>query len=138
MILRLLAREELPELRTLLLLTLFFGPAYFLFLGSAPLIEPDEARYAEIAREMLERGDFITPHLNYVKYFEKPPLHYWLTALSFTVFGQNEFAARLPSALAGLLGVLWIYHVGRKVFGPGKGLLGALTLGTCVGYQTHA
>ncbi len=138
MILRLLAREELPELRTLLLLTLFFGPAYFLFLGSAPLIEPDEARYAEIAREMLERGDFITPHLNYVKYFEKPPLHYWLTALSFALLGQDEFAARFPGALAGLLGILWTYHLGRRVLGPAEGLLAALTLGTCVGYQAQA
>src|SRR6185369_5533685 len=133
-----LTHRDAPSARVLLFLTLFFCPAFFLFLGRTPLIEPDEARYAEIAREMLERGDFITPHLNYVKYFEKPPLHYWLTALSFSVFGQNEFAARFPGALSGLLGVLWLYHLGRKVLGAREGLLAALALGTCVGYQALA
>src|SRR5437868_6351053 len=86
------------------------GAALFGFhLGSYGLWEPDEARYAEIAREMLERGNFLIPHLNYVPYVEKPPLLYWITALSFTMFGLGEFAARLAPALAGIVGLLATY-----------------------------
>ena len=70
------------------------GLIFFFHLGAYGFWEPDEARYAEIAREMLAMRDFIVPHLNYVTYVEKPPLLYWLTALSFRVFGINEFAAR--------------------------------------------
>ena len=78
--------------RDIILLMLICAVPFFLFLGNAPLIDPDEGRYAEIPREMLERGDFITPTLNYVKYFEKPPLLYWLNAASIKLFGLNEFA----------------------------------------------
>lgn len=124
--------------KDLSLLLLFFGVSFFQFLGRIPLIEPDEGRYAEIPREMIERGDFITPFLNYVKYFEKPPLHYWLNALSFTVFGENEFAARFAGTLCGLLVVLLTYHVGRALFGRREGLLSALILGTSVGYLVQA
>lgn len=120
------------------LLTIFFGIAFFQFLGRMPLYEPDEGRYAEIPREMLEHGDFITPFLDYVKYFEKPPLHYWLNALSFTIFGQNEFAARFPGALMGFLTVLLTYHVGRKLFCRPAGVLAALILGTSIGFLIQA
>lgn len=71
-----------------------------------PLWEPDEGRYAEIPREMIEKGDWLTPTLNYVHYFEKPPLQYWLSALSLKLFGLNALAARLPLALAWAI-VLW-------------------------------
>src|SRR5512138_2974621 len=111
----------------LALLLILFGVSFFLLLGRLPLLEPDEGRYAEIPREMLESGDFITPHLNYVKYFEKPPLHYWLNALSFSLFGQNEFAARFPGTLAGLLTVLFTYWLGRQLFERRVGLLAAIT-----------
>ena len=124
--------------RDLAVLIIMFGTAFFLFLGRLPLLDPDEGRYAEIPREMLELGDFITPHLDYVKYFEKPPLHYWLNALSFSLFGQNEFAARFPAALLGLCGILLVYHVGRKLFGRREGLYAALVLGTSIGYQVQA
>src|SRR5713101_2902439 len=63
--------------------------------------EPDEARYAEIPREMLATGDFVIPRLNGVPYFEKPPLLYWCNAASLAVFGQTPWAARLPTRLAG-------------------------------------
>jgi 4-amino-4-deoxy-L-arabinose transferase-like glycosyltransferase len=81
------------------------------FLGLVPLLmrplwEPDEARYAEIPREMLALGDWLTPRLNHVLYFEKPPLQYWLSALSMKAFGLQPFAARLPLALATLI-TLW-------------------------------
>jgi len=120
--------------KDLTVIALLFGTAFFQFLGKFPLMEPDEGRYSEIPREMLERGDFITPMLNYVKYFEKPPLHYWLNAISISIFGENEFATRLPGALCGLLTVLFTYHVGRKLFGRREGLLAALILGSAAGF----
>jgi 4-amino-4-deoxy-L-arabinose transferase-like glycosyltransferase len=132
-----LTNRDNSEKRDLALLLIVFGVAFLQFLGRVPLTEPDEGRYAEIPREMLELGDFITPHLNYVKYFEKPPLHYWLTALSFKIFGENEFAARFPGALMGLLAILLTYHVGRRLFGRREGLLAALILGTSIGFITQ-
>src|SRR5690349_8817732 len=77
---------------------------FFFHLGSYGLWEPDEARYAEIAREMLATGNFVVPHLNYVAYIEKPPLLYWTTALAFYLFGINQFAARIVPALSALFG----------------------------------
>lgn len=116
--------------RDLAVLVIVFGLLYTLFLGQLPLLEPDEGRYAEIPREMLERGDLVTPRLNHVKYFEKPPLHYWLNAASQSVFGGSEFAVRFPSALLGLCGILMTYHAGRRVFGRREGLFGAMVLGS--------
>lgn len=133
-----LIRKEESLRKDLGILTLLFGIAFFQFLGRIPLLEPDEARYAEIPREMLERSDFITPFLNYVKYFEKPPLLYWLNAASFSLFGRNEFAARFFTALSGLLCVLLTYFIGRKIFGRREGLLAALVLGTSVGFVAQA
>lgn len=121
-------------IRDLLLLSVLFGFLFCYGLGHAPLIDPDEGRYAEIPREMLERGDLITPTLNYVKYFEKPPLIYWLNAGSMKLLGQNEFAARLPSALAGLLTVLATYIAGRKLMDRRTGLIAAFMLGSTAGF----
>lgn len=80
-----------------------------------PLWEPDEARYAEIPREMIAAADWLTPRLNGVLYFEKPPLQYWLSALSLQGFGQHAWAARLPLALASAL-VMWAaWHLAARV-----------------------
>ncbi len=89
--------------RTLLSLWFFMGllPVFL-----RPLWEPDEGRYAEIPREMLTSGDWLTPHLNGLLYFEKPPLQYWLSAASMKLFGLHAWAARLPLALAAGL-MLW-------------------------------
>ncbi|MDR3581469.1 MAG: glycosyltransferase family 39 protein [Oryzomonas sp.] len=130
--------HDYPAWRDMLILLVLFGGAFFLFLGHAGLIEPDEGRYSEIPREMLEKGDFITPTLNYVNYFEKPPLHYWLNALSFKLFGLNEFAARLTGTLAGLLTVLLVYHTGCKLFGRREGLFSAFILGTSIGFLAQS
>src|SRR3989442_14577516 len=74
------------------LLALFaaFSLAWFCNLGYRHLIKPDEGRYAEIPREMVVSGDWITPRLNGYKYFEKPALQYWITAAAFTAFGRSE------------------------------------------------
>ena len=121
-------------LRDIFLLSILFGFLFLAGLGSAPLIDPDEGRYAEIPREMLERGDFVTPTLNYVKYFEKPPFLYWLNAGSMQLFGQHEWAARLPSTLSGLLTVLLTYAAGRKLFDRKTALIAALILGSSAGF----
>jgi 4-amino-4-deoxy-L-arabinose transferase-like glycosyltransferase len=96
------------------LLTIWF------FLGLLPLFmrplwEPDEARYAEIPREMLALGDWLTPRLNYVLYFEKPPLQYWLSAASMRLFGLQPFAARLPLALATLITLWCAWRLSRRM-----------------------
>jgi len=93
------------------------------------LSEPDEARYAEIAREMLVRHDWTTPHLNFVKYLEKPPLVYWGTALSFAMFGIGELAARLPSVLAGLATLALCVWFAARTYGTATALLTLPILG---------
>ncbi|MEO7412775.1 MAG: glycosyltransferase family 39 protein [Opitutaceae bacterium] len=99
-------------------------------LGSYPLASPDEARNAEIAREMLASGDFVTPRLNGVNYFEKPPLVYWAVAGSLRVFGENEWAVRMVPAVFGLGGVLLTYAAARGFHGREAGLAAAAVLGT--------
>jgi len=121
-------------LRDMAILIFVLGIPFLQFLGGLPLIDPDEGRYAEIPREMLEQGDFITPTLNYVKYFEKPPLLYWLNAASFKLSGLTEQAARLPSALCGLLTILATYLIARRLYGRRTALIAALILGTSVGF----
>lgn len=103
-----------------------FAAVWFCNLGYRHLIKPDEGRYAEIPREMVASGDWLTPRLNGFKYFEKPALQYWATAAAFGVFGQNEWAARLWPGLAGFFGVLLVFWTGNRLFGPPSGLYGAL------------
>jgi 4-amino-4-deoxy-L-arabinose transferase len=95
-------------------LSLLFAAIYLAPLGSRPFTIPDETRYAEIPREMLADGDWVVPRLCGVRYFEKPPMGYWLTAVSISFFGDNRFAARLPSALAtGTSALLLVLLVAR-------------------------
>jgi len=107
-------------------------------LGSFGLWEPDEARYAEIAREMLQSGNILVPHLNYVAYVEKPPLLYWLTTLSFRVLGVSEFAARLPVALSAIAGILATYFFALRAFGRRHAILAAAILTTTPLYALMA
>lgn len=133
------ARNDMSGwLRDLLFLTIVLAIPFLQYLGRLPLIDPDEGRYAEIPREMLERADLITPTLNYVKYFEKPPLLYWINAASISVFGQTEFAARLPSALCGLATVLATYYIARKLYNRRTALYSAIILGTTTGFVIQA
>lgn len=105
---------------------------WFANLGGRRLQHPDEGRYAEIAREMTVSGDWITPRLNGIKYFEKPPLQYWLTAASFDVFGIGEATARLPTALAGFLTVLVVGATGAVIASPPVGWFAAAVLASSV------
>ena len=81
-------------------LLLVFLLLYLLPLNTRPLTIPDETRYAEVPYEMLLSGDWVTPRLNGLRYFEKPPLGYWISAISISLLGQNNFAVRLSTALA--------------------------------------
>ena len=81
---------------------------YVLPLGIRPLSSPDEVRYAEIPREMIASGDWVSPRFDGLRYFEKPVMGYWINAASFEVLGENAFALRLPSALAAALTALLI------------------------------
>jgi 4-amino-4-deoxy-L-arabinose transferase-like glycosyltransferase len=100
--------------------------------GKTPLFEPDEGRYAEIPREMLATGDFVTPRLNGVLYFEKPPLHFWLVAGSMALLGQNEWAVRLPGMLASAGMVLLTVGFARRRWGLRTALLAGIVTGTSV------
>lgn len=86
-------------------------------LGHTPLLDPDEGRYAEIPREMLERGDLVAPTLNYVPYWEKPPLFYWLNAASLRALGESAEAARLATSVLAVLGLLVCWWLARVTFG---------------------
>src|SRR6202167_5040519 len=114
---------------------------WFALLAQRPLFDPDEGRYAEIPREMmLSGGDWVIPHLNGIVYLEKPPLQYWLTALAFRAFGENEFAARLCTGLAGYLSLAAVFFLGRTLWGFDAGVRAALfsaasTLFVLLGHQ---
>jgi 4-amino-4-deoxy-L-arabinose transferase-like glycosyltransferase len=105
-----MASRALTALVLALIAAVWFGT-----LGQRELVRTDEGRYAEIAREMKVSGDFVTPTLNGLKYFEKPPLQYWATALSFHAFGESGFSARLWPALTGFLSVLFTLLTVRRL-----------------------
>lgn len=108
----------------LVLASLMFLPA----LGSTGILNTTDAYYTEAAREMLSRGDFITPHLNYSPYYFKPILTYWLIISSYLVFGVSTFAARLPSALSAIATALVLYSLSRPFIGRRAAVFAALSL----------
>lgn len=116
--------------RALWLLLAFFTVVWFGTLEYRKLIKPDEGRYAEIAREMAVTGDFVTPRLNGLKYFEKPPLQYWATAVAFKTFGEDEWTARLWPGLTGFFSVLLAFFTARRLFGDRIALLTGLVHGS--------
>ncbi len=101
---------------------------WFSTLDHNALVRPDEGRDAEIPREMLVSGDWVTPRLNGLKYFEKPALQYWLTAIAYKTFGEHNWTARLWAALSGFLGIMLAYFTGMRLFGQRAGYIAALVL----------
>ena len=123
-----------PWRHDLILLTVLFGVLYAWRLGSAPLFNPDEGRYAEVPREMVASGDWVTPRLDGVPYFEKPPLMYWAVAACEKVLGPSEWSVRLVPALFGVAGILLAYAAARRLYGANAGFWSALVLGTSLLY----
>jgi 4-amino-4-deoxy-L-arabinose transferase-like glycosyltransferase len=115
------------------LLVLVFLSVYIGSVFSPPLLDDADSTHAEAAREMFVTGDYVTLHINGVRYLEKAPLPYWLVAGSYHVFGVNEFATRLPMALSvmllGILGFVW----GRRAFGERAGVYAGLFVYTAAG-----
>lgn len=95
-------------------------------LGAVHLFDWDEINFAEIAREMLVTGDWLQPRIDYVPFYEKPPLFMWLQALSMSVFGVGEFAARLPNAVCGIITLLVLFRIGERLRGRVFGAMWAL------------
>jgi 4-amino-4-deoxy-L-arabinose transferase-like glycosyltransferase len=118
------------EMRDLIILTVVICLFFTFMLGNRPLSVPDEGRYVEIPREMVATGDYLTPRLNGVKYFEKPVLFYWLEAISIRLFGLREYTLRLWPALFALFGCLVVAVAGTRLFGRMTGLLAAIILAT--------
>jgi 4-amino-4-deoxy-L-arabinose transferase-like glycosyltransferase len=124
--------------RSAIVLLIAFTLVWFANLESRRLMHPDEGRYAEIAREMAQSGDWVTPRLNAIKYFEKPALQYWIGAAIFDTFGVRNWTARLWPAVAGWLGVLFIGYVGLRIGGATLGLYAAAALGGCAWWVLNA
>ncbi|MBF0423966.1 MAG: glycosyltransferase family 39 protein [Magnetococcales bacterium] len=115
-------------------LVLVLAILWFSFLGYRDLIEPDEGRYAEIPREMVASGDWLTPRLNTFLYFEKPPLQYWATAVFYHWLGVDNASSRLWTALTGFVGILLTLAIGRRIFGDTAGWTAALVLSSMLLY----
>ncbi|SPA40280.1 putative Glycosyl transferase, family 39 [Cupriavidus taiwanensis] len=111
-----------------MLVVLAFALLWFGTLGMRHLIGPDEGRYAEIAREMLSSGDWVTIRYDGLKYFEKPPFHMWMTAVSYALFGIGDWQARLCVALAGAAGLGVSMLAAARWFGARAGLMAGLVL----------
>lgn len=117
-----------PSSRKFLLLLVLVMFPLFLQLGDRGLNEPDEGRYSEMGREMMVTGDWLIPRLNGVPHYAKPPWIYWSVAASLKLFGVNEWAARLPSALAAVATALTVFSIGRRMGGERAGWIAALSL----------
>ena len=122
-----------PRTRTdVLLLAAFCGFLFFYGLGAFGLLGADEPRYAQVAREMLDRSDWVTPMLQGKPWLEKPVLYYWQAMLSFRAFGVTDRAARVPAAFDASLLIAVVYLFLRR-FRPGSELDGALITASCAG-----
>lgn len=127
-------RKDRAALILFLLLALLFG----FDIGGRHISSPDEGRYIEIPREMVETGDYVLPRLNGILYFEKPPLFYWLEASAIKTFGISEWSMRLWPALLGLFGCFVTYAAARRFYGRTAGLVAGGVLATTLLYYALA
>jgi 4-amino-4-deoxy-L-arabinose transferase-like glycosyltransferase len=124
------ARRSVVWGALILIWFLVFVPGLF----APPLLDDADSTHAEAAREMLSRGDYVTLRVNGVRYLEKAPLPYWLTALSYAAFGVSEFATRLPNILAVLLSVALASIWALRAFGHRAGVYAGLFVTTSIGF----
>jgi len=131
-----------PGLKSINYALLFLGCVIFHTISTwtLPLIDRDEPRFAEASREMIERCDFVVPYFNNHFRFDKPPLTYWAQIASYKVFGENDFAARFPSAIAAGLAAVSLAAWGRRIGGAQAGWWAAIifTLSLLTFYMAKA
>ncbi len=123
--------RDLPPRAAAVLLALVLALLVFR-LGSVPLLGPDEPRYARVAVEMQRAGEWVTPTLQGEPWLEKPPLYYWLAGMAYSVLGETEAAARMPSVLAALLLVGATALFGARLYGSAAGLHAGFVAGTAL------
>src|SRR6056297_3482725 len=112
---------------------IFFAILFLLpMLGSVHLFDWDEINFAESAREMIVTGDYLTVQINYEPFWEKPPLFFWLQSLSMKVFGINEFAARFPNVVCGIVTLIMLYYIGQRIYNHRFGVLWVLSYGAAI------
>ena len=120
--------------RSLFAFWLILALLWFLPLNAPHLFDPDEGRYGEIPREMVASGDWVTPRLDAIKYFEKPALQYWATALAYELFGQRAWTARLWPALCGFLGLLLSWALARRLYDERTAMLAVIVQASALLY----
>jgi len=126
-----ISQKESVLISTLIAICLIL---FFFNLGDRALWDIDEGMHAATSKDMVLSGDWLTPKYKGEKFYDKPPLHNWLVAISFMIFGFTEFAARLPAALLGSGCVMVTYLMGRQIFGPITAFLSAAVLATSAEY----
>ncbi len=114
------------DIRNVCLISIVASLLFIPFLGNVHLFDWDEINFAECAREMLVSGDYFKIQINFQPFWEKPPLFIWFQVLCMKIFGVNEFAARLPNALCGILSLNIIYFMGKRIYNQRFGLLWVL------------
>lgn len=119
---------QLTPKRSMVILAVACLGLFFLGMSSFGVTDPGEGYYVEAAREMVESGDFITPHLNYQIYFSKPILTFWLMAIPYKLFGVSEFTARIAFSFIATLLAFATYRVGRALGSEFAGLLSGLAI----------
>lgn len=113
----------------IILIILISGILYIPFLGKVHLFDWDEVNFAEISREMIASGNYMQPQINYMPFYEKPPLFMWMQVLSMKVFGINEFAARFPNALFGIIVLCSLFIIGKRHFSTRMAWFWVLSMG---------
>ncbi|QQS29373.1 MAG: glycosyltransferase family 39 protein [Sphingobacteriales bacterium] len=121
--------ESTDATRLAIAITLLAAVLYLPFLGAVSLFDWDEVNFAESAREMLVSGNYGRVQIGFKPFWEKPPLFFWMQALAMKMFGINEFAARLPNALFGILTLFTLFYIGKQKAGNSFGVLWALLFG---------
>ncbi len=117
----------------ILALVALWAIIYLTSTATPPLLDDADTVHAEAAREMAASNDFVTLYANHIRYLEKAPLMYWSVAIAYKIFGVNEFASRLPVALATLALILAIFYIGSHLFNDRAGFYAGLAIATCIG-----
>jgi 4-amino-4-deoxy-L-arabinose transferase-like glycosyltransferase len=112
---------------------LFWALIYIPGLASPGMMDDADSEHAQIGREMLAQHDFVTMHVNGVRYLDKAPLPYWITAVGYSIFGVSELSARLPLSLFALASLMAVFYLGREIAGEQAGFFSGLVLGTAIG-----